>query len=316
MRAFILGFSIAAAFGQTLDPKATFEVASIKPAAPQGNGRMMMGGGGGPGTRDPGRLTLTNMPLRMLLARAYDVKDYQVQGPGWLDSERFDIAAKVPPGTTKEQYNVMFQNLLLERFKMEVHKEKKDLPIYNLSVGKNGPKLKETELDPSAFAPPSPDGGGRGGPGGGGPGMAPPPPPPPGRGGFPILPAGRPGMMIMFQEGHMRMTAVGQDMAGVVNFLSMQLGRPVVNNTGLTGRYDFQMDFSPEGGMGPGRGMMMAPPPPGGVGGEGGGAASAASDAAPNLVTAIQQLGLKLDSGKGPVDLIVVDKAEKVPTEN
>jgi len=125
-------------------------------------------------------------------------------------------------------------------------------------------------------------------------------------------------MMIMFQEGHLRMTAVGQDMASVANFLSMQLGRPVINNTPLTGRYDFQLEFSPEGGMGPGRGMMMAPPPPGGggVGGEGGGAASAASDAAPNLITAIQQLGLKLDSGKGPVDLIVVDKAEKVPTEN
>jgi uncharacterized protein (TIGR03435 family) len=251
----------------------------------------------------------------MLIARAYDVKDYQIQGPGWLDGERFDIVAKVPPGATKEQFNVMFQNLLIERFKMEVHKDKKDLPIFTLSVGKNGPKLKATELDASAFAPPTP-----GGPGGlGGPGLAPLPPPGAGRGGFPMIPEGRPGMMIMFQEGHMRMTAVGQPVSGIVNFLSMQFGRPVVDSTGLTGRYDFQMDFAPEQGMGPGRGMMMAPPPPGGGGvggGEGGGPASAASDPAPNLITAVQQLGLKLDSGKGPVDLIVVDKAEKVPVEN
>ena len=309
MRSLILGIlTIAAATGQTVDPKLTFEVASVKAAAPQGNGRMMMGGGGGPGSRDPARFTMTNMPLRLLVARAWDVKDYQVQGPGWMDSERFDIVAKVPPGTTKEQFNVMYQNLLIERFKMEVHKDKKDLPIFTLGVGKNGPKLKATELDASAFATPSPDGGGRGGPGNASVGL--PPPPPPGMG------RGRPGMIVMFQEGHMRMTAVGQDIAGIANFISMQLGRPVIDSTGLTGRYDFQMDFSPEPGMGPGRGMMMAPPPPGGGGGDGGGPAAAASDPAPNLITAVQQLGLKLDSGKGPVDLIVIDKAEKTPTAN
>jgi uncharacterized protein (TIGR03435 family) len=316
----LISLVAASAFAQSSDPKLTFEVASVKAAAPQGNGRMMMGGGGGPGSRDPGRFTMTNMPLKMLLARAYDVKDYQVQGPGWLDSERFDIVAKVPPGTTKEHFNVMYQNLLIERFKIELHKDKKELPIFTLGVGKNGPKLKETELDASAFAPPTPDGGGRGGPGNASIGLPPPPPPGMGRGGFPTMPAGRPGMIVMFQEGHMRMTAVGQNIAGIANFISMQLGRPVIDNTGLTGRYDFQMDFAPEQGMGPGRGMMMAPPPPGGGGGvgggDGGGPASAASDPAPNLVTAVQQLGLKLDSGKGPVDLIVVDKAEKVPIEN
>jgi uncharacterized protein (TIGR03435 family) len=209
----------------------------------------------------------------------------------------------------------MLQNLLIERFKMAVHKEKKDLPIYTLSVGKNGPKLKPTELDASAFAPPTNDGAGRGGPG-----AVPLPPPPSGPGAFPKLPAGRPGLIMMFDQNRMRLTAAGQPISGVLDFLSMQLGRPIVDNTGLTGRYDFQMEFAPEPGMGPGRGMMMMPPPGGGGGGvgggDGGGPAASASEPAQNLITAIQQLGLKLDAGKGPVDLIVIDKVEKVPIEN
>jgi uncharacterized protein (TIGR03435 family) len=294
---------------QTGEVPTTFEVASVKPSAPQGNGRMMMGGGGGPGTRDPGRYNMTNMPLKMLLAQAYDVKDFQVSGPSWLDTERFDITAKVPPGATKEQFRVMLQNLLIERFRIALHREQKELPIYTLSVAKNGPKLKETELDASAFAPPTNDGAGRGGPGGPPPG----PPPPPRPGEFPKLPAGRPGMMIMFQEGRMRMTAAGQPIGGLVDFLGRQLGRPVVDKTGLAAKYDFQMEFAPDPGAM--RGMPMPPPSGGGIapgGGDGGGA----SDPAPNLITAVQQLGLKLDAGKGPVDLIVVDKAEKTPIEN
>lgn len=298
------------ALAQTAEPPLAFEVASIKPSPPPGNGRMMMGGGGGPGTRDPGRYTMSNMPLKALLGQAYDVKDFQISGPGWLDSERFDVTAKVPPGATKEQFRVMLQNLLLERFKMELHREKKDLPIYTLSVAKNGPKLKETELDASAFAPPSNDGAGRGGP-------PPGPPPPPRPGEFPRMPAGRPGMIIMFQEGHMRLTAVGQGTGALVDLLGRQFGRPVIDKTGLTGKYDFQLDFAPDPAMFKG----MPPPPPGagpgpGPGGGGDGGPANASDPAPNLITAVQQLGLKLEAGKGPVDLIVVDKADKTPIEN
>jgi uncharacterized protein (TIGR03435 family) len=306
----VLCISAAAAWAQATDPALTFEVASVKAAAPPGEGRMMMmGGRGGPGTPDPGRFTTTNMPLKMLLARAYDVKPFQISGPSWLDTERFDIVAKVPPGTTKEQFNIMLQNLLVERFKMAVHREKKDLSIFTLSVGKSGPKLKETTLDASAFVPPAP---------GTVPLPPPPPPPPGGPGAFPKMPAGRPGMMMFFGDGRLRLAAIGQGMSDIANFLTNQLGRPVVDKTGLTGRYDFQMEFAPEAGMGPGRGMMMAPPPGAAVGGggDGGGPAASASDPAQNLVTAVQQLGLKLDSSKGPVDLIVIDKAEKVPIEN
>jgi len=296
---------------QTTDPSSSFEVASVKAAAPQGNGRMMMGGGGGPGTRDPGRYTMTNMPLKMLLAQAYDLKQHQVTGPAWLETEHYDIVAKVPAGATKEQMRVMLQNLLKERFKIELHREKKDQPIYILTVAKSGSKLKETTLDASAFLPPTNDGAGRGGP-------PPGPPPPPRPGEFPKLPEGRAGMMMMFSQGHFRLAATGQGLTQIADFLTNQLGRTVVDKTGLTGKYDFQLDFAPELGQGPMRGMPMLMPPPGAGGrGEGGGPVADASDpGAPNLLTAVQELGLKLDSGKGPVDILVIDKGEKVPVEN
>ena len=304
--AIVLVCVASAVSAQSPDSSLSFEVASVKAAAPQGNGRMMMGGRGGPGTNDPGRYTTTNMPLKLLLAQAYNVKDHQITGPSWLDSERYDIVAKVPPGATKEQFRVMLQNLLIERFKITLHRETKELPIYTLSVGKNGPKLKETTLEASAFNPPAP----------GAQPAAPPPPPPP-SGEFPKMPPGRPGMMMMMSQGHFRLSAAGQSIENLMNMLSMQLGRPIIDKTGLTGKYDFQLDFMPEMGSGPMRALGPPPPGAGGPGGDGGGSLTPASDpGAPNLLTAIQELGLKLEAGKGPVDLVVVDKAERVPIEN
>jgi uncharacterized protein (TIGR03435 family) len=98
-----LVFACGAVFGQT------FEVASVKPAAPQASG--IMRSSGGPGTADPERFTYENVTLQALLLRAYGLKNYQISGPGWLASERFDIRAKVPPGATKEQLNGMLRNL-------------------------------------------------------------------------------------------------------------------------------------------------------------------------------------------------------------
>lgn len=97
IRAGLLLFCISVVFGQS------FEVASIKPAAPMPPGRMMIGMRGGPGTPEPGQMTFTNVSISDLIQNAYDVKSYQISGPGWLESERFDIEAKVPAGTTKEQ---------------------------------------------------------------------------------------------------------------------------------------------------------------------------------------------------------------------
>jgi uncharacterized protein (TIGR03435 family) len=281
------------------DAALTFEVATVKPSPPVGNGPMMMGGRGGPGTPDPGRFATFNLPLKLLLSRAYGVKDFQVTGPGWLESERYDITAKVPPGTTKEQFNVMLQNLLIERFKIELHRDQKEVPIYTLTVGKNGSKLKETTLPPSAFEPPAP-------------GATLPPPPPPRPGEPARMPTDRPGLRMMFNGSKMQLTAVGQTAAQFIDLLSRQVGRPIVDKTGLAGKYDFDLEFAPETGAGAAR-MLPVAPPGGGPGGDGGGPAS---DPLPSLVTAVQQLGLRLEAGKGPVEMIVIDKAEKTPIEN
>jgi uncharacterized protein (TIGR03435 family) len=314
----------AVLFGQTIDKSLTFEVASIKPAAmPTPNGRGMMymrPPSGGPGSKDPGRINYPFITLKSLIMNAYDVKDYQVSGPPYLDSERFEVTAKMPPDTTQEQFRVMLQNLLAERFKLTVHKDTKELPMYSLVVAKGGPKLTE-----SAEAPPVKEGED--------PGALPPPPPlgqiKMGPDGFPILPApllggGRGGMFFMGMPGKMRLSAQKQTMKDLADNLSSRLARPVADETGLTRKYDFALTFSTEGLNMP---MMPGPPPPppgggGGAvavtGGEGGrGPGQTEAEAPPDIFRAIQsQLGLKLDAKKGPVTMIVVDHVEKAPTEN
>ena len=308
-----------AAFGQGAAESPTFEVASVKPAEPQPEGMMRVRMSGGPGTPDPGQLTYTNVSLKNVLTNAYDVKEYQINGPNWLDGERFDIVAKIPQGTTKEQFKLMLQNLLAERFKLALHHETKELPIYALVVGKGGPKLKEA-VEEDAAAPQ---------------GAAAPPPPPPGRDeagpvrlkmdadGMPQLPSGmgRNGviMMTIYGSGGLRtrMVCKGQPVSALLATLSSQLGRPVVDATGLKAKYDITLDYAPDGLKG--TAIMMPPPPPQHDGAPGGGGpmASAPDAGGPTIFTALQeQLGLKLEQRKGPVDLLVIDRMEKVPTEN
>jgi uncharacterized protein (TIGR03435 family) len=239
-----------------------------------------------------GRFEAQNITVKFLLEEAYDVKDNQISGaPGWLDSERFDIEAKpedAPAGDKQNQdpqarharIMLMMQSMLADRFKLTLHHETKDLQLYALVVAKNGPKLHETTapaIDPSASGP---------------------------------LPPGGP-----MPRGSMRMTGRGDlTVAGVAlsefaNVLSRQIGRLVVDKTGLTGSYDFTLKWTPDEGQGqmfggPGGGPdgRPAPPPPDASG--------------PSLFTALQeQLGLKLETQKGPVDTIVIDHVER-PSEN
>ncbi len=95
---------------------------------------------GGPGTNDPGQTTFTNVPMKFLLTYAYDVKGFQVLGPAWLDSERFDVVAKVPKGATKEQVRMMMQSLLTERFHLALHHESKEMRLEELLVGREWAK--------------------------------------------------------------------------------------------------------------------------------------------------------------------------------
>src|SRR2546429_698174 len=116
IRMTLVALTCCLAQGQSVDKSLSFDAASIKPAIPPTpNGRGMTffrGPSGGPGTKDPGRINYPNMSLKNLLMNAYDVKNYQITGPSWLDTERFDINATMPPETTKEQFRVMLQNLL------------------------------------------------------------------------------------------------------------------------------------------------------------------------------------------------------------
>ena len=300
---FILAGS--AAFGQAGEGKPEFEVASVKPAVLDPGGRIRVMMRGGPGSPDPGQVTYSGVSLKDLLTNAYGVKPFQITGPGWLDSERYDIAAKIPEGTTKEQFKLMLQNLLAERFHMTLHHETKDLPLYELVVAKNGPKMEPSAEDPSVDS------------------KAPIAPPAPGKDGFPQLPAGRKGAFMMRMPGRMRIAASVQTTSALADMLGNQVGSPVVDKTGLTGTYDYTLEFAPEPGQGPFAGLPPPPPPAGDAGAPGGLAGgqlpgnSANQGDAPSLFTAIQeQLGLRLEKKKGPLDTLVIDRADKVPTEN
>jgi len=138
-----------AAFGQTTPEKLTFEVASVKPAAPLDMAKLaaaVQQGGAMPklGARvDGARAEYTYMAIKELIATAYKVKPYQISGPDWIANQRFDIVAKIPDGASKDDAPKMLQALLEDRFKLVVHRESKEHPVLALVVGKGGPKLKE-----------------------------------------------------------------------------------------------------------------------------------------------------------------------------
>jgi len=290
-------------FGQTPDGL-TFEVASVKRSPPPDpSGRVFFGPPrGGPGTSDPGQITWTNATLKNIVMTAYDVQNYQVTAPDWMSNERYDIVAKVPAGATKAQVNVMWQNLLKERFGMVVHHESKEFPVDELTVAKGGLKMKETTLPPDAepFQP-----------------AAGPAPPQLDKNGALEMNGTGAITLISLNANNptAHMTAKGLPSSEIAIRLANMLHRPVIDKTGLTAKYDFVLEFTPDLSGFP-------PPPPGAAGtGQGAGAAGPADNNASVPATSIpaaveKQLGLKLTSTRGKLDVIVVDRAEKIPTEN
>lgn len=311
----LAGFLAAGTCAQT-ETVPEFDVASIKPAPPPTSNMIRVMMRGGPGSEDPGRVDWSNVSLRQMITNAFNVKDYQVQGPDWLNAERFDVTAKIPPSTTREQYRLMIQKLLADRFKLTVHHESKEHAVFALVVAKGGSKLKESDPnDTSGFAPMAL----RGGDGVTRMTAPPPPPPPPGGGtgrGVDAGPGrgapGRGGMM-MSGIGHLQAKKMGID--GLANMLSNLTGTPVIDQTELKGIYDFTLDYDPASAEGLMMGGMPPPPPPGG-GGEGRGPV-ASEPSGMTIYSALQQeLGLKLESKKLPLDNVIIDHIEKVPTEN
>jgi len=272
-------------FGATAQERGTapmaFEVASVKPNTPDGSGVFRAGLQPQPG----GRLNATGANLRMLIRFAYNVDDTQISGgPSWIDSDRYDIVAKGDSNATTDQIRQMLQTLLAERFGLKLHRETKDLPVFELVQSKGGAKLKEIKDDASSAAP---EGDMRRA--GGGSGV---------RRGVAIMMGGTTQI-----GGVMSMSQLSQTLATLV-------GRKVIDKTDLPGNYGVKIEWTPQ----PGEMMMMRGMPPGGFGDKG-----APPTPDPNgisIFTAIQeQLGLRLESSRGPVDVLVIDSAVK-PAQN
>ena len=304
----LLVLAAGAAMGQTpAPPLPAFEVASVKPAAPLNRGQLLSGQGHVGMKIDAARVDIGSMSLADLIRVAYRVKPYQISGPDWMASERFDVLAKLPEGASREQVPEMLQALLAERFKLTVHRESKEYAVYALVVGKSGPKLKEAA--PDAEVPASVPGdvnpqirvNGRGEGmsveiSGGGIGTA---------------------HMSMGPNGNMRLEAPKMSMPALAETLSRFFDRPVVDLTELKGSYQVTLDLSLEDLRNAGRNAGLLAP---GMGGGRDGArpaADAASDpGGASIFAAVQQLGLRLEPRKTPVDLIVIDHMERNPTEN
>lgn len=316
------GFAAAPLLSQTSPtPKPSFDVISIKPTAPNIN-FIRLGGARGD------RYTMTGANLRMLLQNAYGrpsagipVGQLQIIGaPIWTDSDRWDVQATADCSggvLTREQVQLMLQSMMEERFHLKAHMETRELPIYNLLVAKDGPKIKASvDQTPPGFGqagPPPPCSPAPAAPTG----PPPPPPPLPGQRGGPgdpnfVLPRGA--ILMMGEPGGQTLQAAAQPVAALINLLQQQVGRPVIDKTDLKGLFDFKLRFSREGLPLPTGPAGLPPlPPPGGAGPAP--APAAAADPVPSLFTAVQELGLRLESSKGPVEVLVVESVQK-PTEN
>lgn len=289
IRVSIVILGCVGAFGQTpgkLAEKLTFEVASVRPSAPvPPTGGVFFGPPrGGPGTSDPERITWSYANLRSIVMLAYDVKAYQINGPSWLGELRYDVAVKVPEGTTREQVMTMWQNLLAERFGMALHHESKEFRVDDLVIASGGHKLTEVAEDPAADGPPKFDHG-------------------------KLSSAGLATMVEVTgaNGAHALTVAKAQPLSKLTEMLGNQLHLPVLDKTGLTGRYDFRIEFTPN--------MAGVPPPPV-LAGPGPEVRPNLSEMG-NLVAAVrEQLGLRLVASKATLDMLVIDKVEKVPTEN
>lgn len=234
---------LVAAVGSAQDTRAAFEVASIKP------------NNSNSGVSNGGRLTgnrfmATNVTIVQLLRTAYGVQEFQIQGgPGWIGIDRFDITANTPSGSRPEDWPVMLQGLLAERFRVRLHREQRQTDVYALVVARNGFKL--TPLDSSRCAPPN------------------------GSCGFSAAPT--------------QIVARGQSMDQLAVRLSRSIGQAVVNKTGVSGIFDFTIEWTQDE-------QFRAP----------------GASASPAIFTALtEQLGLRLQADRAPSDVIVIDAIER-----
>lgn len=250
-------------FAQNAAAPPAFEVATIKPSDPSVRRPVGMFPAAG------GRLNVTGESLRLMIREAYGVKDDQISGgPGWSATDPYDIVAKAGGDPANAQLMLMVQSLLADRFRLKLHRETREGPVFALVVGKNGPKLRQPK---SGGETPNSE---------------------------------TPGNQTPGNETWIRIARIGPFDRSAVSFrataqnASMPLlaerlrdfvGRPVVDRTGIQGAFDFSFEFAPDVGQ----------------------ADITQTDGAASIFTAIQELGLRLESSKGPVELLIVDHAER-----
>jgi uncharacterized protein (TIGR03435 family) len=323
-----LALTTAPTFAQT---KPSFEVATIKPSPPMDPAKVvaaLRGGGKLPfgANIGSGRAEYRYVDLKTLITYAYGVKPYQITGPDWMGTTRFDIVAKMPEGSTKEDAPKMLQSLLEDRFNLMTHRASAEHPILALVVGKGGPKLKASTEKPVAIdedAPLKPGEMKMDGPEG------------PVRAtidvstGSSVVDMGLKGKMsyklnLATQSMHVDFTMTTMPgFADMMTQLMTQMGggaatRQIVDMTGLKGNYDASLEISLAEiiAMAKAAGANIPLPASGGAGA---GAISTAPDpggGGSSVTDAVQSMGLKLESRKGMVDQLIVDYAEKMPSEN
>jgi uncharacterized protein (TIGR03435 family) len=269
-------------------PNPRFEVASVRPSQPTGTERVDIGV-----HVDGAQVRIVSLPMRDYIARAYRMKLYQVTGPDWLTSERYDVNAKLPAGSTPEQIPEMLQSLLEERFQIKLHREKKDLPVYALIIGKAPLKIQESVIDPAA--PVATKGTSNVTASGSAAGVS--------------VDLGN-GSYYTFSNGKFEVKKVTMEM--LARQLERYVDRPIVDMTGLKGTYDLSFAVTQEDYQtmlihaAVNAGMMLPPQV----------LQLLDNSSIASLMDGLQQLGLKLDARKAPLDMLVVDQLSKTPTEN
>jgi uncharacterized protein (TIGR03435 family) len=252
-----------------------FEVASVKLHVArdgEGNGSKMTGG---PGTDDPGRIVVTNRTLRTLIIEAYVIRNFQIEHPDWMGDRRYDIVAKVPAGATHQDSRLMMRKLLEDRFELKIRRETRDLSVYALTIAKGGIKMTQStattpgitgeNIDMSKLKT--------------------------GSDGFSQMPAGAQTILTNYTQAGAKTIATRQTIPKILTWLTSVVEKPVFDETGLKGEYNFSMVWAPPGNMN--------------------------LDTAADIFTALpKQVGLKLESRKRPVEMLIVEGGRKDPIEN
>lgn len=273
-------------WGQSPTAKLEFEVASVRPSTPSGQDRVSLGL-----HLDGSQARIASFTLKDYAAMAYRMRGYQISGPDWIGTDRFDLYAKLPAGATSNQIPEMLQTLLADRFQLTFHREKKELPVYALVVGKASLKLKEVEASAEESGPRISNLAASGS----GAGVS--------------VDLGN-GTSYTFANSKFEGKKISMDL--LASMLERYMDRPILNLTELKGNYDVTLDVTPEDYQamliraGVSAGMVFPPRV----------LALLDGNSTASLLDALQQAGLKLEARRAPIDFLVIDQARKTPTDN